>query len=253
MYSSRRSTILLPGIGAAILFSVVAAGFVLLDQQQHQHQLLQNPLIASKNRHSRASFIMDHGSATSLLYASDEKGDDVDGSADDHGMIDDEAAASKNTPRNKKKTSIASNQSRMGGRNPRRKKKQLEESVENSPEDKKGGGPRLVVPALLLVLALSLANLFGSDSDNPSYVYYQSTVFESTIVRDDGRREMARRENFRSNLPDLVRQQQQQQRRGGDDDSSSTNRLLEEVDKEAERALNDAMEMQRRMMNDFFY
>jgi len=128
-----------------------------------------------------------------------------------------------------------SNASRAGGRKPRPKKQ--------DPEPKKKG-PNLVVPGLLLVLFLSLKSLFGYDTNNPSYVYYQSSLFESTVVNQDGRRETSRQESFKSNIPELVKEQ----RRDG-----TTSKYLREADEDIERELNAAMEMQRRMLNDFFY
>ena len=139
-----------------------------------------------------------------------------------------------------------SRQARAGGRR-RRQPKNNKETIRQT----KGQGkwPNWVIGGVLLALFLSLSSMWNEGGTSPSYVYYQSTVFESTIVQEDGRRETSRQESFRSNLPDLVRQQQEQQQRL----DRSTTRLLPEADDEAERVLNDAMEMQRRLWNDWFY
>ena len=155
-----------------------------------------------------------------------------------------EANTAGNESNNKgKKISL---QSRAGGRR-RRQPKNNKASVE-AVGLRKGKGLNVVIVVAFLAFVLSLSKLLGGGGNDPSYVYYQSTVFESTIVREDGRRETARKESIRSNLPELVRQQQQQESLDG-----TTTRLLQETDDEAQRVLNDAMEMQRRLWNDWFY
>ena len=144
-----------------------------------------------------------------------------------------------------------SHPSRAGGRR-RRPRRQSRQAAPQEVSGQYGGlnksktARHWMVPGLFLALFLILSNRLGGDgsNDNPSFVYYQSTVFESTILRDDGRRETLRQESFRSNLQELVRQQQQQQRQ--DDDTRQS-------EEEAERALNDALDLQRRIWNDFYY
>ena len=45
--------------------------------------------------------------------------------------------------------------------------------------------------------------MFGGSTNNPSVVYYSSSVSESTTYRD-GNVETTRKENFQSNIPGLV-------------------------------------------------
>lgn len=85
--------------------------------------------------------------------------------------------------------------SRVGGRKVRRQK----------PKQKRPNSLPLILP-LALVFYLFFSQPFGSRG-NPSYVYYQSSVYESTVVGSDGRAETSRQESIKSNLPELVRKQ----------------------------------------------
>lgn len=64
-----------------------------------------------------------------------------------------------------------------------------------------------VIVAVWIVRSL-LGILFGfgggGGSDNPSYVYYQSTVYESRSISSDGKVERIRRESMKSNIPSLI-------------------------------------------------
>lgn len=64
----------------------------------------------------------------------------------------------------------------------------------------------------LLVGVIVAGHLFNFNS--PSYVYYQSSVIESRIVGSDGNVQTSRKETFKSNIPDLVREQRKESREG---------------------------------------
>ena len=51
-----------------------------------------------------------------------------------------------------------------------------------------------------------LSSTLGS---SPSYVYYESSVFETRVVGTDGQIQTSRKELIKSNIPELVRQKQQ--------------------------------------------
>jgi hypothetical protein len=59
-----------------------------------------------------------------------------------------------------------------------------------------------------LVGAIVFGQLFNFNA--PSYVYYQSSVIESRILGFDGNVQTSRKETFKSNIPDLVRERQKQ-------------------------------------------
>ena len=234
-----RSWILRSAVG--FLVSPLACGFVRGIARIHRH-----PLVATDVTKERYSGLInvDHYNLPSLTLLS------VDGSKyDDLGSVDGEGQVPRADTRisaTPQKKSVRRH-SRVGGRQRRREKQQPENHVSSGSGDDKGRN--WVMAGLLLALVVTLSNLFGggNNESNPSYVYYQSTVFESTVIRENGRRETSRQESFRSNLPELVRQQQRQ-----DDSRTAAQRLLPEADQETEIILNGAMEMQRRMLNDFF-
>ena len=79
---------------------------------------------------------------------------------------------------------------RVGGRAPKM----------NNKDKRDKGFPGWIVVALpILCIWLAFQNLFGSD-----FVYYQSTVFESTVVAPNGKVETARKESVRTNVPSLM-------------------------------------------------
>jgi hypothetical protein len=55
--------------------------------------------------------------------------------------------------------------------------------------------------AVLLLLKTLFGSLFGGGSD---YVYYQSSVYESSVYTSDGKVEMAHKESVQSNIPSLM-------------------------------------------------
>lgn len=84
---------------------------------------------------------------------------------------------------------------RIGGRKKTSKMK---------PESKKGGFPWWGIPLIVLLLLKGTFS-FGSD---PSFVYYESSVYESRVYNNNGQLETSRKESFRSNIPGLVEQKQ---------------------------------------------
>lgn len=61
------------------------------------------------------------------------------------------------------------------------------------------------LPFLIMIVALRL--IFGGGStDNPNVVYYSRSVYQSTSYTKDGKVETTRKENFQSNVPELVKQ-----------------------------------------------
>jgi hypothetical protein len=122
--------------------------------------------------------------------------------------------------------------SRAGGRKARQKK----------PEQKRPGALQLLILSALAIL-LSFSQFGG---DNPSYVYYQSSVFESTVVGSDGRIETSRKESFKSNLPNLVRQQIGKARGQG-----GTLMILErDLEQELARDIDTILDEQQRLLKD---
>jgi hypothetical protein len=115
------------------------------------------------------------------------------------------------------------------------------------------------------------AILFGqlSHFSSPSYVYYQRSVIESRIVGSDGNIQTSRKETFKSNVPELVREQQKRSSSSTDvriSDSQSAlirseeRRLSEEMDQfekssaRIRRELDSSIEADlNRLMNEFFY
>ena len=62
----------------------------------------------------------------------------------------------------------------------------------------------------LLLVAIVFGRLFSFMDAPSSYVYYQSSVVESRIVGSDGNIQTLRKETFKSNLPELVRERLKQ-------------------------------------------
>ena len=74
------------------------------------------------------------------------------------------------------------------------------------------------LPFLIMTVALRL--IFGGGStDNPNVVYYSRSVYQSSLYTKDGKVETTRKENFQSNVPELVKQAKvkgsKQQLKGG--------------------------------------
>jgi hypothetical protein len=77
-----------------------------------------------------------------------------------------------------------------------------------------------------------------------SYVFYQSSVYESRVYTSDGKVETKREESIRSNLPSLLERQVE----SGQPSSyrskvyrSQSSQLMDEANDEFDRALKDMM------------
>ncbi|KAL3776223.1 hypothetical protein ACHAW5_008254 [Stephanodiscus triporus] len=107
---------------------------------------------------------------------------------------------------NKEKYTVA----RAGGRRPRTdpKSKQPDATKEKIPEN---GILSLIrdfaLPLCVLTLILRfLFGTFGGNAGSPNVVYYSRSIYQSTTYTKDGNIERKRRENFQSNIPELVQQ-----------------------------------------------
>jgi hypothetical protein len=91
------------------------------------------------------------------------------------------------------------------------------------------------LPFLIMIVALRL--IFGGGStDNPNVVYYSRSVYQSTSYTKDGKVETTRKENFQSNVPELVKQAKvkgnNQQLRGGAEEKDFFNIIDENLEDE---------------------
>lgn len=59
---------------------------------------------------------------------------------------------------------------------------------------------------VLTVILRFLFGMFGGNAGSPHGVYYSRSIYQSTTYTNDGNIERIRRENFQSNIPELVRQ-----------------------------------------------
>ena len=114
------------------------------------------------------------------------------------------------------------------------------------PETKKKQEPPFWLAAVpLLALAVFVKSMFGGSDNGDSFVYYQSSVYESRVYTGDGMVERARRESVQSNVPSLLDGKRLR-------DSAST-RLLESPDEEFDKELDAIIRMEQSFLNDFFY
>lgn len=110
---------------------------------------------------------------------------------------------------------------RAGGRRPRtdQKTKQPEATKKRIPEKDLFSLIRdFALPLCLLSVILRfLFGMFGGSAGNPHVFYYSRSVYESTTYTKDGNIERTRRENFQSNIPELVEQDKEytQEQNGG--------------------------------------
>jgi len=96
------------------------------------------------------------------------------------------------------------------------------------------------VPILLLLSLIKglFGFLFGSGS-NPSYVYYQSTVYESRTYDADGQIERIRKESVKSNMPSMINGNKQEE---GDIKSSYLQQSSDEdFDRDLDRIIQRSM------------
>ena len=148
-----------------------------------------------------------------------------------------------NTPK-KKYTSA-----RMGGRKrkiPRRDS--LGKKDDKDDNLKKFTKWATVLAPILLLWVLIKSLLFGGSSSEPSYVYYQSSVYESRTYGADGRVDTSRKESFRSNIPSLIEGKRLQQEPRG----SSSYLLQQNPDESFERELDSMLQLQESIVRDFF-
>jgi len=153
----------------------------------------------------------------------------------------------------KKKASVA----RVGGR-----RSGVSRSNKNSSKEV----PGLVKFGALAAVAVFLLQAFlgwFSGGTSPSYVYYQSSIYESRTLGTDGQMETTRKESVRTNVPSLISGDREDYK-GRKLPTSSF--LLEspdsEIDKEIDGAIRRSMEMEKSfrpsmlddfsMMDDFF-
>jgi hypothetical protein len=120
----------------------------------------------------------------------------------------------------------------------------------------------LCLASASLLWVLFLSRLFTSNTSTPTYVYYQSSVIESQMIKSDGNIERSRTETFKSNLPDLVRQKQQQriEQNSKDNDvtiqrqSISNERDEFQIeDEQIRRSLDALIKEERKLLLDNFF
>ena len=107
---------------------------------------------------------------------------------------------------NKDKCTVA----RAGGRRPRTDE-QSKQPVATKKRIPENGFFSLIrdfaLPLCLLSVMLRfLFGVFGGSAGNPHVFYYSRSVYESSTYTKDGNIERTRRENFQSNIPELVEQ-----------------------------------------------
>jgi hypothetical protein len=103
---------------------------------------------------------------------------------------------------------------------------------------------------------MSLSRLFDASSPSPNFVYYQSSVIERRVVGPDGTVETSRKESFKSNLPDLVRQQRQNTQTVKEMNEVNTRRFEEEFrknDEQMRRSLDSLLDFERKFLLDDFF
>ena len=100
----------------------------------------------------------------------------------------------------------------------------------------------LASAALLWVIFFS--RFFGGTGPSPNFVYYQSSVIELRVISPDGYVETSRKESFKSNLPDLVRQQRQ--------NTEGTNNMNEVELRRFDEQFRKNDEQMRRAKDEFF-
>lgn len=124
---------------------------------------------------------------------------------------------------------------RAGGRRPRITKS-------TSPEINRfiAAIRQVALPLLALIFILrSILWIFGGGSNDPNVVYYSRSVYQSTTYTRDGNVQTTRRENFQSNIPELVKQSQQKSSNKGGIDSSR--RFFDIIEKDMEDENDDLL------------
>lgn len=87
----------------------------------------------------------------------------------------------------------------------------------------------LIIAAFIIKLLLGI---FGGNS-NPGVVYYSRSVYESRTYTQDGNVKTTRKEDFQSNIPELVKQAREysQNQNGGGSSIDSADEELIEIEK----------------------
>ncbi len=99
---------------------------------------------------------------------------------------------------------------------------------------------QLALPLLTLTFILrSILWILGGGSNDPNVVYYSRSVYQSTTYTRDGNVETTRRENFQSNIPELINQSQRKSSNEGGIDSSS--RFFDIIEKDMEDEIDSLL------------
>lgn len=132
---------------------------------------------------------------------------------------------------------------RLGGRKQRKPK-------QSQPQKKKLSWGFLVIPLLLLAL---LRGIFFVGFSDPSFVYYESSVYE-TRTYNNGNIERSRKESFRSNIPGLVERSATISKGPRELQGNDDNRLRQSIDETTENILlDDAIRrFERSILDDMF-
>ena len=80
--------------------------------------------------------------------------------------------------------------------------------------------------------------LFGGGSNDTNMVYYSRSVYQSTTYTRDGNVETTRRENFQSNIPELVKQSQ---KKYNNDEGIESRGLFDIIDKEMDDEMDSLL------------
>ena len=141
--------------------------------------------------------------------------------------------------------------SRAGGRS-----RQRERPAKNSSSSPLlANRAKIALPVVLVLWILS--QVFQSSVRPPSYVFYQSSMYESRTLGADGRMETTRKESVKSNLPSLL--QQDDERRLVKPSLLPDRDFDREIDREIDREMNEIdremksmMRFQQSLLDDFF-
>ena len=90
----------------------------------------------------------------------------------------------------------------------------------------------------LFAMSIILRFLFGGGSNDPNMVYYSRSVYQSTTYTRDGNVETTRRENFQSNIPELVKQSQKKYNNDGGIESRG---FFDIIDKEMDNEIDSLL------------
>jgi hypothetical protein len=90
----------------------------------------------------------------------------------------------------------------------------------------------------LLALSIIMRFLFGGGSNDTNMVYYSRSVYQSTTYTRDGNVETTRRENFQSNIPELVKQSQ---KKYNNDEGIESRGFFDIIDKEMDDEMDSLL------------